>query len=185
MRCHPECIAFIREGAWRQGARFDADVTGDLYQVGVFMYEALADGWPFNPRLTQDELLVAIENVVPRAPHRINPEVPESLSRIALKLLEKRPEDRYPSAEALLQALWEAAKERSKPAWKVPLELPPEGPAPVTQEEVEERRLQEQEAERRAQEAPEEPAEGAVSGAGPGAALLPHPGDQGPAAARR
>jgi len=153
----PECIAFIRQGAWREGARFNADVTGDLYQVGIFMYEALADGWPFNPRLTKDELLVAIESVVPRAPHRINPEVPESLSRITLKLLEKRPKDRYPSAEALLQALWEATKERSKPAWKVPLELPPEGPAPVSQEEVEERRLQEQEAERRAQEAQQEP----------------------------
>ncbi|KFE64399.1 serine/threonine protein kinase [Hyalangium minutum] len=155
----PECIAFIRQGAWREGARFNADATGDLYQVGVFMYEALTDGWPFNPRLTKDELLVAIETVVPRAPHHINPEVPESLSRITLKLLEKRPEDRYPSAEALLQALWEAAKERSTPAWKVPVELPPEGPAPATLEELEERRLQKREAERRAQEAQKEPPE--------------------------
>jgi serine/threonine protein kinase len=152
----PECIAFIRRGAWKEGARFNANVTGDLYQLGIFIYEALADGWPFDPRLTQDELLVAIESVVPRAPHRINPQVPESLSRIALRLLEKRPEDRYQSAETLLQALWDAAKERSKPAWKVPLELPPEGVAPVTQDEVEERRLQKQEAERKAQEAREQ-----------------------------
>lgn len=150
----PECIAFIREGAWKQGARFDADVTGDLYQVGVFMYEALADGWPFNPKLGHAALMAAIEHVVPRAPHRINPQVPQSLSLIALKLLEKRPQERYPSAEALLQALWEAAKERSQPGWKVPLELPASGPAPVTQEEVDERRVREEEAERRAQEEP-------------------------------
>ncbi|MFL5345398.1 MAG: serine/threonine protein kinase [Hyalangium sp.] len=155
----PECIAFIREGSWKQGARFDATQAGDLYQLGVFIYEALADGWPFDPRLTQDELLVAIENVIPRAPHRINPEVPESLSRIALRLLEKRPEDRFESAEALLQALWDAAKERSKLTWKVPLELSAEGPAPVTQDEVEERRLQKQEAERKAKEAREQEAE--------------------------
>ena len=123
------------------------------------MYEALTECWPFDPRLTQEELLVAIETAIPRAPHRMNPEVPEALSRIALRLLEKRPEDRYESAEALLQALWDAAKERSKRPWKVPLRLPPEGPAPITQDEVEERRLQKQEAERRAQEAQKQKAE--------------------------
>jgi serine/threonine protein kinase len=152
----PECIAFIRDGSWKQGARFNATEAGDLYQVGIFMFEALADCWPFDPRLTQDELLVAIEKVIPRPPHRINPQVPESLSRIALRLLEKRPEDRYESAEALLQALWEANKERATKAWKVRLRLSPEGPAPVTQEEQEERRLLKQESERRAQEAQEQ-----------------------------
>jgi len=152
----PECIAFLREGSWKQGARFQASAAGDLYQLGVFMYEALTECWPFDARLPRDELLVAIETAIPRAPHRMNPQVPESLSRIALRLLEKRPEERYASAEALLQALWDAAKERAKKAWKVPLRLPTEGPAPVTQDEVEERRLQKQEAERRAQEPQEE-----------------------------
>lgn len=155
----PECITFIREDSWKQGKRFEADVTGDLYQLGVFLYEALTDCWPFDPRMTKDELLVAIENTIPRAPHRLNPKIPESLSRIALKLLEKQPADRYESAEALLQALWEAAKERSTRAWKVPVGLPGEEPAPVTQDEVEERRLQKLEAERRAQEAKKQRAE--------------------------
>jgi eukaryotic-like serine/threonine-protein kinase len=131
----PECVAFIREGSWKQGARFDPEQAGDLYQLGIFLYEALAESWPFNPRLAKDELLVAIENVVPRPPYRINPEVPESLNRIAMKLLEKQSEDRYESAEALVKALWDANKERATKAWKVRLGLPPEGPAPVTQDE--------------------------------------------------
>ncbi|HEX8705082.1 MAG TPA: protein kinase [Myxococcaceae bacterium] len=152
----PECIDFLREGSWKQGARFEASPAGDLYQLGVFMYEALTECWPFDARLPRDELLVAIETAIPRAPHRMNPQVPESLSHITLRLLEKRPQDRYASAEALLQALWEAAKERAKKPWKVPLRLPAEGPAPMSQDEVEERRLQKQEAERRAQEPPEE-----------------------------
>jgi serine/threonine-protein kinase len=155
----PECIAFIREGSWKQDSRFEPSTAGDLYQLGVFMYEALTECWPFDPRMPIAELLVAIESASPRAPHRLNPGVPESLSRITLRLLEKRPEDRYESAEALHQALWEAAKERSKKAWKVPVRLPAEGPAPVTQDEVEERRLQKQEAERRAQEAKKQKAE--------------------------
>ncbi len=149
----PECVAFIRDEAWKQGSRFEANQAGDLYQFGVFMYEALTECWPFDPRLTADELLTAIATAVPRAPHRLNPEVPESLSRIALRLLEKRPEDRYESAKALLQALWDAAKERSKKSWKVTMRLPAEGPAPLTQDEVEERRLQKQELERKVQQA--------------------------------
>ncbi|MDC0711941.1 protein kinase [Stigmatella sp. ncwal1] len=150
----PECVAFLREGRWQQGARFKAAKTGDLYQLGVFMYEALTACWPFDPGMPTEELLVAIETVRPRAPHRLNPEAPESLSLIVMRLLEKRPEDRYVDASALSQALWDAAKERSKKSWKVPLAHSPEGPAPMTQDEVEERRLQKQEAERRAREAP-------------------------------
>jgi serine/threonine protein kinase len=152
----PECVAFIREGSWKQGARFNPGRAGDLYQLGIFLYEALTECWPFDPQLRKDELLVAIENAVPRPPHRINPDVPESLSRIAMQLLEKQPEDRYESAEVLLKALWDANKERSTKEWKVRLGLPPEGPAPVTQEEVEERRLLQQESKRRAEEVKKE-----------------------------
>ncbi|WP_224242236.1 serine/threonine protein kinase [Hyalangium gracile] len=149
----PECITFLREGTWKQGTRFDATAAGDLYQLGVFMYEALSDCWPFDARMTQEELLTAIQSVVPRAPHRLNPDVPESLSRIVMRLLEKRPEDRYESAKALLQALWDANKERSSRAWKVSPRLPPGGAAPMSQDEVEERRLHQLEAERRSREA--------------------------------
>jgi serine/threonine protein kinase len=149
----PECVAFLREGAGKPGTRFSADAAGDLYQLGVFMYEALTECWPFDPRFPMKELLTAILTVLPRAPHRLNPAVPPSLSRVVMRLLEKRPEHRYESAEVLLQALWDASKERSSPAWRMSLELPPEGPPPMSQDEVEEHRLAIQEAEHRALEA--------------------------------
>ncbi|WP_225414621.1 serine/threonine protein kinase [Stigmatella hybrida] len=155
----PECVTFLREGTWKQGARFEVGVAGDLYQLGVFMYEALTNCWPFDPRLTAEELLTAIQTIIPRAPHRMNPEVPEPLSRIVMRLLEKLPEYRYESAEALHQALWDAAKERTKKAWKVRLVLSPEGPAPMTQDEVEEIRLHRQETDRRVKEAQKQKAE--------------------------
>jgi serine/threonine-protein kinase len=149
----PECAAFLRERAGKPGERFSADEAGDLYQLGVFMYEALTECWPFDPRFPLEDLLTAIQTVLPRAPHRLNPAVPESLSRIVMRLLEKRPEDRYESAEALLQSLWAANKERSSRAWRTSLALPPGGPAPMSQDEVEEHRLSMQQAERRALEA--------------------------------
>jgi serine/threonine-protein kinase len=157
----PECVAFLRRSAEMEDERFDAGEAGDLYQVGVLFYEALTECHPFDPKkLKPTELFAAIETIVPRAPHRINPHVPEALSRITMRLLEKRPEDRYSSAIALAQALWDAAKERNHPAWKVPVVLTESGPAPVTQEEVDEQRAWQQEAERKAREAPEEPTPG-------------------------
>ncbi|GEN08877.1 hypothetical protein MFU01_39140 [Myxococcus fulvus] len=126
----PECVAFLREGLWEQGARFDAGIPGDLYALGALLYEALTDGYAFDPRLPYDRLLPAIETVTPRAPHLVNPKVPPALGDLALRLLAKRPEDRYPNTEALLQALWEVAKEKRQPAWRLSLDLPPEPESP-------------------------------------------------------
>lgn len=122
----PECVSFLREGTWQQGAYFDAGIPGDLYALGALLYEALTDGYAFDPRLPYDRLLPAIETVTPRAPHVVNPKVPRALGDIAMRLLEKRPEDRYASTEALLQALWDVAKEKRQPAWRVSLDRPPE-----------------------------------------------------------
>ncbi|HYH94487.1 serine/threonine-protein kinase [Hyalangium sp.] len=156
----PECVAFLRRSANEQGEHFDAGVAGDLYQLGVFMFEALTEHHPFDPRkLPAAELFAAIETLVPRPLHYLNPEVPESLSHIVMRLLEKRPEDRHPSAEALHQALWEAAKERKSRTWKVPLVLPESGPPPVTQHEQEERKARQEASELRAQEARKQEAE--------------------------
>jgi serine/threonine-protein kinase len=44
-----------------------------------------------------------------------------------MHLLAKTPDARFPSAEALLQALWDAKKEARTHAWRVPLPMPPEG----------------------------------------------------------
>lgn len=156
----PECVAFLRRSADALGEHFDAGVAGDLYQLGVFMFEALTEHHPFDPKkLPAAELFAAIETLVPRPPHYLNPDVPESLSRIVMRLLEKHPEDRYESAEALHQALWEAAKERKSRNWKVPLMLPESGPPPVTPEEVDERKALQRESELRAQEARKQEAE--------------------------
>jgi eukaryotic-like serine/threonine-protein kinase len=126
-----------------EDARFRGGPSADLYGIGVLMYQALADGYPFNPGLPPERLLAAITLRMPRAPHRVNPKAPKSLSAITMRLLSKRPEDRFDSAETLYQALWEANKERTSREWKVPLDLPESGPAPMTEEEVHERELEE------------------------------------------
>ncbi|RKH36846.1 serine/threonine protein kinase, partial [Corallococcus llansteffanensis] len=128
----PECVAFLREGTWKSGANFDAGVPGDLYALGALLYESLTDGYAFDPRLSYDRLLPAIETVVPRAPQEVNPRVPPGLGDIALRLLAKRPEDRYSGTETLLQALWDVAKDKRQPGWKLSLDVPEDRDAPLT-----------------------------------------------------
>ncbi len=124
-----------------EDARFRGGPSADLYALGVLMYQALADGYPFNPELPPERLLAAITLRMPRAPHWVNPKAPKRLSAITMRLLSKRPEDRFDSAETLYKSLWEANKERTSREWKVPLDLPESGPAPVTDEEMQERKL--------------------------------------------
>jgi serine/threonine-protein kinase len=126
-----------------EDARFEGGAAVDLYALGVLLYSALTDGHPIKIDLPVEQLAAAIRLRMPRPPHRVNPKVPLSLSAIAMRLLAKRPEDRYESTHALYQALWEANKQRTSRAWKVPLDLPESGPAPVTEEELQERKRDE------------------------------------------
>ncbi|WNG13251.1 serine/threonine protein kinase [Cystobacter fuscus] len=143
----PELLAYARSQAWEKGKPFRGGASADLYALGVLLYQALTDLHPFNPELPDKELVAAIATVPPMAPHLLNPLAPRSLSDIAMKLLEKRPEDRYPSTEALLQALEVAAEKGSiSPAWKVPI-FPAEEGLEEAEEDLEEPPQEEEERE--------------------------------------
>ncbi|WP_309887927.1 serine/threonine-protein kinase [Archangium sp.] len=134
----PELLEYTRSDVWQRGIAFEGGAPADLYALGILLYQGLTDSHPFDPNLSDKALTTAIATVVPTAPHLINPRAPRSLGDIALKLLEKRPEARYPDAKALLQALWEAGKERTSPAWRQPLlASTEEAPLEATVEEKE------------------------------------------------
>jgi serine/threonine protein kinase len=80
-----------------------ADARSDLYSVGVVMYEVFTGTVPFKNE--SDDLVAVIFAHVnePPAPLRsINPAVPAPIERIVLRLLEKDPERRYPSAREVI-----------------------------------------------------------------------------------
>src|ERR671910_275876 len=75
-------------------------------------------------------------NEPPRSPRQVNPEVPEPLNALTLKLLAKDPEDRYPSAPAFANDLDRvrsglplAAVDTNKTG-QMPTPLPPLSAAP-------------------------------------------------------
>src|SRR5829696_2887382 len=76
----------------------------DLYSLGVVLFEALTGELLYR---AEDPVALAMQHVNerPRSPREVNPEVPEPLDALTLKLLAKDPEDRYPNASALAEDL--------------------------------------------------------------------------------
>ena len=76
----------------------------DLYSLGVVLYEALTGEVPFE---ADSAVGVAMKHVTepPRPPREKNPAVPSGLEAVTMKLLRKKPEDRYSGAAELVADL--------------------------------------------------------------------------------
>ena len=78
-----------------------ASIASDLYALGVIMYRLWADDYPFKLDLNEDVEAQVANYVVDFAKLEIEPE----LKSIVGRLLAKDPENRFPTAYALEQAL--------------------------------------------------------------------------------
>lgn len=76
------------------------DYRTDLYSLGITFYEILTGSVPFLAE-TPLELIHAHMAIPPETPGKRNPEIPEMISAIILKLLAKNAEGRYQSSFGL------------------------------------------------------------------------------------
>lgn len=88
--------------------RGESTVTGqsDLYSLGVVLFELLTGKRPFRGDNAVELFLHHVQSK-PERPSRINLEIPKFLDTLILHLLEKKPEDRPPSASVVAKILEE------------------------------------------------------------------------------
>lgn len=79
-----------------------ASVQSDLYSLGVTFYEMTTGILPFAGD-TIDDILDKQLDLIPPAPKSVRRELPDWLSNLITKLIQKQPENRFPSALDVLK----------------------------------------------------------------------------------
>ncbi len=76
----------------------------DLYALGVTLFEALTGGLPFHA-MSPIAMLAARLDRPPPDPRSIVPEIPKEVAAVVLRAMAESPEERFPSALAMRDAL--------------------------------------------------------------------------------
>jgi len=107
----------------------DAVSSSDLYALGVLFFEMLTGRLPFRSG-DRDELLDMQRMARPVSPSKYRPDIPEQAEHIILKLLEKKPEDRFRDGHHLKEELKEMQRTLPSREWDQPTDVAPVAPPP-------------------------------------------------------
>jgi serine/threonine protein kinase len=111
-----EVIGTVAWMAPEQITSSELDARADLYSLGCVLYLLLTGRRPFNAHTIHGFMEKHLHEA-PISPRQIDPLVPALLDEICLRLLSKRPADRYASAAHLLHVLGDAQDANEPDEW--------------------------------------------------------------------
>ena len=95
-------------------SRFPIDARADLYSLGVVLYELLAGRPPFTGKITVQVLMKHVLETPPDLA-RLCPDAPPLLCAAVMRLLSKRPDDRFGTATSTRRHLEAALRGEAPP----------------------------------------------------------------------
>jgi eukaryotic-like serine/threonine-protein kinase len=114
----PEAVRFLWKHHRHPEVHYRFQRTDELYTLGVCLYRAATGHYPFPPETMPDLLQYAIVHQQPPEPSDFNRRVPRALSDLIMRLLAKKPEDRYQRGAEVQEALVAAVAFGEPKRWR-------------------------------------------------------------------
>ena len=92
-----------------QGVGQQGDARSDIYSLGAVFYQMVTGRFPFIAETPIATVFKHINAPLPW-PRTINPDIPEALEKILVRLLEKNPDERYQTAGEMVEDLTQLQK---------------------------------------------------------------------------